>query len=71
MISALALGAQVLGDKHYYEAAAAGARFLLTELRQGDRLLRIWAGGQVSIPGFLDDYAASGQRLPGPLRDRF
>ena len=57
MISALALGAQVLGDKKYYEAAAAGARFLLTELRQGDRLLRIWAGGQASIPGFLDDYA--------------
>ncbi len=57
MLSALALGAQILGDKKYYEGAAAGARFLLTELWQSDRLRRIWAGGQASIPGFLDDYA--------------
>jgi uncharacterized protein YyaL (SSP411 family) len=57
MLTALALGAQVLGDKKYYEAAAQGARFLLTELWRDDQLLRIWAEGQVSIPGFLDDYA--------------
>jgi hypothetical protein len=57
MLSALALGAQVLGDKKYYEAAARGARFFLTELWRDDQLLRIWAGGQASIPGFLDDYA--------------
>ena len=57
MLSALALGAQVLGDKKYYEAAARGARFLLTELWKDDQLLRIWAEGQVNIPGFLDDYA--------------
>jgi uncharacterized protein len=58
MLSALALGAQVLGDHKYSEAAASGARFLLTELWRNDQLLRIWASGQVSIPGFLDDYAA-------------
>ena len=57
MLSALALGAQVLGDKKYCEAAARGTRFLLTELWRDDQLLRIWAGGQASIPGFLDDYA--------------
>ena len=57
MLSALALGAQVLEDRKYYEAAARGARFLLTELWRDDQLLRIWAGGQASIPGFLDDYA--------------
>jgi uncharacterized protein YyaL (SSP411 family) len=58
MISALALGTQVLGDRKYYEAAARGARFILTELWRDDRLLRIWAAGQAGIPGFLDDYAA-------------
>jgi uncharacterized protein YyaL (SSP411 family) len=56
MLSALALGAQVLGEKKYYEAAARGTRFLLTELWRDDQLLHIWAEGQVSIPGFLDDY---------------
>jgi uncharacterized protein len=58
MISALAQGTQVLGDRKYYEAAARGARFLLTELWRDDQLLRIWAAGQAGIPGFLDDYAA-------------
>jgi uncharacterized protein YyaL (SSP411 family) len=57
MLSALALGAQVLEEKKYYEAAARGTRFLLTELWREDHLLRIWAEGKVSIPGFLDDYA--------------
>jgi uncharacterized protein YyaL (SSP411 family) len=57
MLSALARGAQVLGEKKYYEAAARGARFLLTELWRDDQLLRIWSEGQVSVPGFLDDYA--------------
>jgi uncharacterized protein YyaL (SSP411 family) len=58
MLSALALGAQVLGDKKYYEAAARGARFILSELRQDNQLLRIWSDGRASILGFLDDYAA-------------
>ncbi|MGQ9687262.1 MAG: thioredoxin domain-containing protein [Desulfobaccales bacterium] len=58
MLSALALGSQVLGNPQYYEAASRAARFLLTELWQDGRLRRIWAAGQTSIPAFLDDYAA-------------
>jgi uncharacterized protein YyaL (SSP411 family) len=58
MLSALALGAQVLGDKKYYEAAARGTKFLLTEMWRDNQLLRIWSDGKASIPGFLDDYAA-------------
>jgi uncharacterized protein YyaL (SSP411 family) len=58
MLSALALGAQVLDNKKYSETAARGTRFLLTELWRNDQLLRIWSDGQASIPGFLDDYAA-------------
>ena len=57
ILTALAQGAQTLGDRQYYEAAAQGARFLLTEMRQDGRLMRIWAEGQVSIPAFLDDCA--------------
>jgi uncharacterized protein len=57
MIAALAQGAQVLGERQYYEAAARGARFILAELWRDGRLLRIWSDGQAGIPGFLDDYA--------------
>jgi uncharacterized protein len=57
MLSALALGRQVLGDPKYGEAAARGARFLLAELWRDGRLRRIWAGGQARVPAFLDDYA--------------
>jgi len=57
MIAALAQGAQVLGEPRYYQAAAKGARFILQDLVIKGRLHRIWAGGQVSVPAFLDDYA--------------
>jgi uncharacterized protein len=57
MLSALCLGTQVLGDKIYYEAADRGAQFLINELFRNDRLYRIWSAGQMSVPGFLDDYA--------------
>ncbi len=57
MFSALALGAQVLGEPGYADAAARGARFLLAELFREDRLHRIWSGGRVAVPGFLEDYA--------------
>ncbi len=57
MIAALAQGAQVLGDRRYYQAAAKGARFILNDLVKEGRLYRIWANGKVSVPGFLDDYA--------------
>ncbi len=57
MLAALAQGFQVLEDRRYYEAAAQGARFLLSELFREDRLYRSWMGGQVSVPGFCDDYA--------------
>ena len=57
MISALAKGAQVLGNQDYYEAAARDARFLLKNLVRNKRLYRIWSQGQASVPGFLEDYA--------------
>jgi len=57
MLSALALGAQVLGEKKYYDAAAQAAKFILKKMRSNGQLMRIWSEGQVSVPGFLDDYA--------------
>jgi uncharacterized protein YyaL (SSP411 family) len=63
MISALAQGAQVLGDQRYYQAAAQAARFILHHLVKEGRLYRIWAGGQASVPAFLDDYASLANAL--------
>lgn len=63
MLTALCLGAQVLGNRAYYDAALRGARFLWAHLKQDHRLWRIWADGRVSIPGFLDDYAALANAL--------
>ena len=56
-ISALAQGAQVLGEARYGEAAARTARFLLKDLLQDNQLFRIWTAGRVSVPGFSEDYA--------------
>jgi uncharacterized protein YyaL (SSP411 family) len=56
MLAALAQGFQVLGDRRYYEAAAKGARFILTELFRDGRLYRSWRAGRLSVPGFCDDY---------------
>jgi hypothetical protein len=63
MISALALGAQVLGDRRYYEAAAGAARFILTELLKPEALYRIFSDGRVAVPGFSEDYTLLAQAL--------
>ncbi|MBW2134776.1 MAG: thioredoxin domain-containing protein [Deltaproteobacteria bacterium] len=57
MIAALAYGSQVLGEDRYYRAASKSARFILDNLLQEGHLKRIWAQGQASPLGFLDDYA--------------
>jgi uncharacterized protein YyaL (SSP411 family) len=55
--SRLAKGAQVLGERRYYEAAARAARFILENLLQDNTLYRIWTAGRISVPGFSEDYA--------------
>jgi uncharacterized protein YyaL (SSP411 family) len=58
MIAALSMGARVLGDDAYYQAAQAAARFVLGEMSgPGGRLARRWREGQVAGTGFLEDYA--------------
>ena len=63
MISALALGAQVLGERRYHAAAARAARFILGEMLPEGRLFRIWTAGRLSVPGFSEDYAFLAQSL--------
>lgn len=57
MISALALGAQLLGDKRFEQAARRAADFLFARMWRDGVLLRRFREGDAAIPGFLDDYA--------------
>lgn len=58
MIAALSVGARVLEEPAYAEAAERAAGFLREELRdpQG-QLLHRYREGEAAVPGFLDDYA--------------
>ena len=59
MISALAQGAQMLGDRAYLAAASRAADFLERELYDGktNTLYRSWRGSRGAIAGFAEDYA--------------
>jgi uncharacterized protein YyaL (SSP411 family) len=58
-IRALADTGRVLGHGPYVERASRAARFVLDRMRGPDgRIMRSWRAGQVSGPGFCDDYAA-------------
>lgn len=56
-ISALAIGAQVLGDRDYLEAAKRAASFLMETLSEKGRLLRRYRDGEAALGGTLEDYA--------------
>ncbi|HUD71766.1 MAG TPA: thioredoxin domain-containing protein [Dongiaceae bacterium] len=58
MISALALGARVLDDGRYRDAARAAARMVLGSMRRDGRLLHAWLGGEARHRAYLTDYAA-------------
>ncbi|MBC2724678.1 MAG: thioredoxin domain-containing protein, partial [Desulfosporosinus sp.] len=58
MIAALAKGAQVFGNRSYFEAAEKAANFILTHLQRGDgRLKARYREGDSAYLGYLDDYA--------------
>ena len=59
MISAFALGARVLGDQRFLDAARGAALFVLKHLYRPEdaSLLRRFRDGEAAIPGFLDDYS--------------
>jgi hypothetical protein len=57
MISAFALGYQVLRDRRFLEAATSATQFILDNLRKDEQLFRRYRAGEASIPGTLEDYA--------------
>ncbi|ATC63467.1 thioredoxin domain-containing protein [Nibricoccus aquaticus] len=59
MISALAKGAQVLGEREYAESAVKAAEFLRRELFDAERgvLYRSFRDGRGTTEGFAEDYA--------------
>src|SRR5947207_4572981 len=65
MISALAKGYAVIGDKDYLDAAECAASFLLSAMYDANsgRLLRRFCEGEAAVPAFLDDYAFFAQAL--------
>jgi uncharacterized protein YyaL (SSP411 family) len=58
MISALAIGARVLNDANYLQAAQRAAAFILNKMRRPDgRLLARYRDGQALYPAYALDYA--------------
>ncbi|HPL54760.1 MAG TPA: thioredoxin domain-containing protein [Bacillota bacterium] len=58
MIAALAIGAKVLGDKKYIDAAEKALTFIRSRLIRNDgRLLARFSEGEAAYPAYLDDYA--------------
>ncbi|MBI1817669.1 MAG: thioredoxin domain-containing protein [Deltaproteobacteria bacterium] len=57
MIGAFARAAQVLGEPAYARVAQLAADFVLTSLRDGERLRRSVNDGVATGDGYLDDYA--------------
>ncbi len=58
MISSLARGGAVLGERRYIEAAAQAAEFILSKQHQNGRLMRSYRDGRALDVAFLSDYAA-------------
>ena len=58
-IRALAEAGAALAEPRYLIAAEETARFLLDHLRVEGRMMRSWREGKLSVPGFLDDHAAT------------
>ena len=57
MLRAFAEAAAVLDRPDYLAAARNNARFVLSSLRRGDRLLRTYKAGEAKLNGYLEDYA--------------
>ncbi len=57
MISAMAIGGQVLGDQKYVAAGTAAADFVLNEMRDNGRLLRTHKDGVSKLNAYHEDYA--------------
>ena len=57
MISAFALGYQVLRDRRFLDAATSATQFILINLSKEGQLFRRYRAGEAAITGTLEDYA--------------
>jgi uncharacterized protein YyaL (SSP411 family) len=57
MISALSKAYQIFEDKRYLKAAEISSQFILSNMFDGEKLLRRWRDGEPAIEGLLEDYA--------------
>ena len=57
MLYSLARGAAILHREDYLQAAIKNASFILHNMRDGQRLLRTYKGGQAKLKGYLEDYS--------------
>ena len=57
MISAFVSAYRVSGKTSYLGEAKETAGFLLSNLMDGDRLMRTWGQGKAKLKGYLDDYS--------------
>jgi uncharacterized protein len=62
-LAAFAEAGRVLGRADYIAAAVKSARFVVTQMKAGERLLRSWKDGRAKIKGYLEDYAMVGVGL--------
>ncbi|HEV8227054.1 MAG TPA: thioredoxin domain-containing protein [Methylomirabilota bacterium] len=62
-LAAFAEAGRVLGRADYIAAAVKNARFVVTQMKAGERLLRSWKDGPAKIKGYLEDYAMVGVGL--------
>jgi uncharacterized protein YyaL (SSP411 family) len=58
MLGAFAFAGKAFGEPRYIAAAERAARFFLTRMMPGGRLMRVWRNGEARIPAFLEDFAA-------------
>ncbi|WP_276498223.1 thioredoxin domain-containing protein [Pontibacter litorisediminis] len=57
MLKGLADAYLVFGNKHFLDLALKNARFILQNLKDGDKLYHNYKEGKATTAGFLDDYA--------------
>jgi len=57
MISSMAFGYQVTGNKQYLDVASQTAEFILTELSKDGKLLRTYRNGTGKLNAYAEDYA--------------
>jgi uncharacterized protein YyaL (SSP411 family) len=62
-LAAFAEAGRVLGRADYVAASVKNADLLITQMQDGERLLRSWKDGRARIKGYLEDYAMVGVGL--------